>query len=240
MNSTTIKIKSTERKATRPKPKTAVTKTPEAPKTFTPPVPKPAPAPQRRSAALLHPGIVCDGCDQAVVGIRYKCITCDDYDLCESCEKTGMHEEHPMLRRATPQTPFPPFILASRVGFGSRRRRWFCPDNNEPRQRHCRRNNFDATLRDVMGDIGRTQAAETQTPPHCPVERHLHSNFDETLREIMGEVGRKQAQQQQTAPPPPQAPAAEAPTHELHPDVEMPNIPHEATEQEPQPEVSFS
>jgi len=36
---------------------------------------------------LKHPNIFCDCCDVDIVGIRFKCIECADFDLCEKCEK---------------------------------------------------------------------------------------------------------------------------------------------------------
>ncbi|MFH4982764.1 hypothetical protein AB6A40_009473 [Gnathostoma spinigerum] len=52
-----------------------------------------------------HEGVECDNCDTRIVGIRYKCAECPDFDLCEACEKTGMHQHHPMIRYAIPETP---------------------------------------------------------------------------------------------------------------------------------------
>ena len=41
-----------------------------------------------------------------VVGIRYKCAVCPDYDLCENCEAVTTHD-HPFLKiRNKKQTPY--------------------------------------------------------------------------------------------------------------------------------------
>lgn len=41
-----------------------------------------------------------------VVGVRYKCAVCPDYDLCENCEAVTTHD-HPFLKiRNKKQTPY--------------------------------------------------------------------------------------------------------------------------------------
>ena len=37
---------------------------------------------------------ICNGCDEQVDGIRFKCEECLDYDLCERCYKQEKHPEH--------------------------------------------------------------------------------------------------------------------------------------------------
>ena len=51
-----------------------------------------------------HPGITCDGCDEVpIIGFRYKCVVCIDYDLCGSCDKAGKHPGHNMVRISSPE-----------------------------------------------------------------------------------------------------------------------------------------
>jgi len=39
---------------------------------------------------------MCDNCTEQIYGLRYKCLDCPDYDLCELCidEKNTIHPEH--------------------------------------------------------------------------------------------------------------------------------------------------
>jgi len=56
------------------------------------------------SESDLHPGVVCDGCSGSISGIRYKCSSCPDFDLCATCEaKSGLHDSsHVFLKIAKP------------------------------------------------------------------------------------------------------------------------------------------
>lgn len=51
-----------------------------------------------------HEGIICDCCQRTIVGVRFKCGNCPDYDLCEHCENlTNIHDStHVFLKLRRP------------------------------------------------------------------------------------------------------------------------------------------
>ncbi len=56
-------------------------------------------------ADAVHPSVQCDGCEMfPVVGARYKCAICKDYDVCAECYAEGVHSEnaHPFYRITQP------------------------------------------------------------------------------------------------------------------------------------------
>jgi len=58
------------------------------------------------NAPTVHEGVTCDGCNQVpIVGARFKCTVCHDYDLCEKCEAKGTHDPaHPLVKMLKPRT----------------------------------------------------------------------------------------------------------------------------------------
>lgn len=52
----------------------------------------------------IHRGVTCDGCQGAVTGSRFKCLECADYDLCETCQGKGTHQEHDMVLIRQPRS----------------------------------------------------------------------------------------------------------------------------------------
>lgn len=118
------------------------------------PTPTPVPAPttsnnNNEGRRTVHENVVCDGCQGPVVGIRFKCTVCHDYDLCESCELKGasVHDPtHPLLKIAVPQTR----------PFGARGGR-SCPYNRWSRTPRTANTPLARFVQDVnMGDRGAT------------------------------------------------------------------------------------
>lgn len=45
-----------------------------------------AATPQQAPLSSVRHAATCDGCDTPIVGVRFKCVNCADYDLCSRCE----------------------------------------------------------------------------------------------------------------------------------------------------------
>ncbi|KAK7486952.1 hypothetical protein BaRGS_00021768, partial [Batillaria attramentaria] len=52
-----------------------------------------------------HPHVTCDACAMCpIMGPRYKCKVCDDYDMCENCFRSIKSHRHPFLRYTEPES----------------------------------------------------------------------------------------------------------------------------------------
>lgn len=57
-------------------------------------------------SSVIHHGVQCLGCHvEPIVGIRYKCTICNNFNLCEKCEreKSESHK-HPFIKIRLPET----------------------------------------------------------------------------------------------------------------------------------------
>ena len=54
---------------------------------------------ETKTEKLRHPGVFCNGCNGPIVGTRYMCTVCKNFDFCEKCEeKTQGKHGHPLLK----------------------------------------------------------------------------------------------------------------------------------------------
>jgi len=56
-------------------------------------------------STVIHSGVTCDGCKVSpIVGNRYKCTICSNFDYCETCEeKNSELHKHPFLKIRNPE-----------------------------------------------------------------------------------------------------------------------------------------
>ncbi|KAJ2342026.1 hypothetical protein GGH92_005555 [Coemansia sp. RSA 2673] len=62
---------------------------------------------EERGSVVVHPNVVCDACNFPIVGVRYKCGNCPDFDLCEGCESTVKHDENHLFIKMRKFHPTP-------------------------------------------------------------------------------------------------------------------------------------
>ena len=64
------------------------------------------------NSEVVHYGIICDGCGaRPIRGLRFKCTTCPDFDLCEKCTTQNLHKEHQFTKITEPSRIGLPFFL---------------------------------------------------------------------------------------------------------------------------------
>jgi len=55
------------------------------------------------SGIVIHIGVRCDICNaKPIIGVRYKCMTCLNFDMCEFCRRGNHPTEHPLISLQTP------------------------------------------------------------------------------------------------------------------------------------------
>ncbi|KAG8004358.1 Sequestosome-1 [Nibea albiflora] len=150
------------------------------PFTFGHPPPPPGaprgPPPHMAPPPALHPNVTCDGCEGPVVGTRFKCSVCPNYDLCSSCQARGTHTEHALLPIWHPLQWFP-------------RGKWM------KRMRHCMWNqNQNQNLsqdqdQDQDQDASSKPAADSSTPSASQANVDFLKNIGEGVAAMLSPLG---------------------------------------------------
>ena len=56
-----------------------------------------------KQSSVIHPNVSCNRCGTfPIIGARFKCSVCADYDFCQACEKSAYHE-HPFIKICSPE-----------------------------------------------------------------------------------------------------------------------------------------
>ncbi|XP_044060968.1 sequestosome-1 isoform X2 [Siniperca chuatsi] len=137
------------------------------PFTFGHPPPPPPGAPLAPPPAL-HPNVTCDGCNGPVVGTRFKCSVCPNYDLCSACQARGTHTEHALLPIWHPLQWFP-------------RGKWM------KRMKHCMWNQNHAQNLNVNQDQDQERPESSKPAADCSAPSASQANVD-YLKNIGEEV----------------------------------------------------
>lgn len=147
----------------------------------------------------VHRGVSCDGCHMhPLVGPRYKCLVCPDYDLCKACEGAGVHVEHDMVKITVPGTyqgfPFggpggPGGPFGPQGGFAPPPyfRRWM--------QRFMKRwHNRHAQGCNEGGEEGEQEKKDEETMEQGPEGQEFGESGDSSGEEFLKNVGEGVAQ----------------------------------------------
>jgi hypothetical protein len=130
--------------------------------------------PQTEQPVVRHFGIVCDGCDQHnIVGDRYKCNDCKDFDYCGTCfsseEMKQSHGNHTFTKVTKPvhRHPFEQFFAQ--------------PAPQQPVEK-------EEAPQPTMNDIFKqffAQAQQAEQPAPQPVEKKEDPQKQEVVEEII-------------------------------------------------------
>lgn len=125
---------------------------------------------------IEHPGVICDICNEQIHGFRYKCMECDNYDVCSNCEAKGCHFQHCMVR-----LPYPTQITSHMLHYFKKFAKkidYFGEKNSSTRHSHTKRakNGGACSYKRNMGT--REQSAK------CPLDPEMQSKSKEPKDDI--------------------------------------------------------
>ncbi len=95
---------------------------------------------ENQNEKVIHHHIICDGCGmRPLMGKRYKCKGCADFDYCEKCyEKNKETHKHEFLLIEKPEFRNPFFFRRNPYFHHYSKRNTFKPENTQKKMEHCK------------------------------------------------------------------------------------------------------
>ncbi|XP_062250237.1 sequestosome-1 isoform X2 [Platichthys flesus] len=158
------------------------------PFTFAPPPPHHAPPPHLAPPPALHPNVTCDGCEGPVMGTRFKCSVCPNYDLCSTCQAKGTHTEHALLPIWHPLQWFPRGMFNKLHNMKRLRCMW----NQSQGQNQDQTHNQDQTEdRDQTQDQTQDHIQDQEQPSDCASQASVDflKNIGEGVAAMLSPLG---------------------------------------------------
>ncbi|XP_061582455.1 sequestosome-1 [Cololabis saira] len=129
----------------------------------------PHPGPHLGPPPAVHPSVTCDGCEGPVVGTRFKCSVCPDYDLCSACQARGTHTEHALFPIWHPLQWFPRGKWMKRM----RHCMWNQNQSQDQGRDQNQDQNPDQNQDQAGASTGAGSAPSGQSPPSSEADPHL-------------------------------------------------------------------
>ncbi|KAI5624788.1 sequestosome-1 [Silurus asotus] len=135
-----------------------------------PPMGPPHMGPPPHFPPMVHPGVTCDGCEGQVVGTRFKCNECPNYDLCSTCQAKGLHKEHVLQPILHPMVNMYEWLPRGKI--------W-------RKMRHCMWAGAQAQAQAQACAQARTQAQARPDPSDCqPGSQQANSQEGQAQNEV--------------------------------------------------------
>uniref|UniRef100_A0A8C7E4F8 Sequestosome 1 n=1 Tax=Naja naja TaxID=35670 RepID=A0A8C7E4F8_NAJNA len=148
---------------------------------------------KEHSVNLVHPNVTCDGCEGPVVGARFKCVVCPDYDLCSTCEGKGIHKEHNMVMFPSPFHQLE-WLLQGRWLRKMRHDACSFPwlrGRGHPRFAHQHHNSGTSSQNDAQASTSQNDAPERETTSNEAQDSSVNflKNVGESVAAFLGPLG---------------------------------------------------
>uniref|UniRef100_A0A1L8EEH7 Putative pb1 domain protein n=1 Tax=Haematobia irritans TaxID=7368 RepID=A0A1L8EEH7_HAEIR len=148
---------------------------------------QPPPADASNNPNSVHIGVECDSCLMCpIVGFRYKCLQCPNFDICQNCEAKHAHGDHMMVRMPNNNCPYVVDAWVTGGGMGCGRK-----SGRKHHEKRCKSGGmppFGFNFASPMAANGETESEKPKEGGRRHGRRSARHNFLSHLYEMMHDL----------------------------------------------------